>query len=168
MKKTRSHTTKFFLWQFFSCPCYFDLDNNLRSLSSFNFLSLSLIFKFKQNYFFNDYFFIMFLKNERQCQCQCSPTLKIQGSPTPTHVIKKLYLRNFEYKILNKHVEYSDQHMGAVHPGLSNIDFQVMKICTITLIGMTSLALKVLAMFTLSMGTMIFESVTVLCWSPLG
>ena len=69
----------------------------------------------------------------------------------------KIYLSNFEYKILNKHVDYSDQHWGAVHPILCNKDVKVMKICTIILISMMTLALKVIAMFTLSMGTLILE-----------
>ena len=50
--------------------------------------------------------------------------------------------------------------MGAVHPSLCYKDFNVMKICTIILISMMTLALKVLDMFTLSMGTLIFESVS--------
>ena len=64
---------------------------------------------------------------------------------------------NFEYKILNKHVEYSDQHMDAVHPGLSNIDSKVMKVCTIIIIIRT-LAMMLLVLFILSMGTLILES----------
>ena len=66
---------------------------------------------------------------------------------------------NFRYKILNKHVEYSDQHMDAVHPGLSNIDSKVMKVCTIIIIIIRTLALMLLVSFTLSMGTLILESV---------
>ena len=66
-----------------------------------------------------------------------------------------------------KHVEYSDQHMGAVHSSLCNKDFKFMKICTIILITMMTLALKVLAMFTLSMSTLIFESVIFIYgWMP--
>ena len=38
---------------------------------------------------------------------------------------------NFEYNLLDKHVEYSDQHMGAAHPSLSNIDVKLMKVCNI-------------------------------------
>ena len=62
----------------------------------------------------------------------------------------KLLLSNFEYKILTKHVECYDQQLGAVHPRLSDIDVKCIKICTIILIDMMTLALKVLAMFTLS------------------
>ena len=47
----------------------------------------------------------------------------------------KKYLSNFEYNLLNSHVEYSDQHMGAVHPSLSNIDLKFMKVCTIIIIN---------------------------------
>ena len=32
---------------------------------------------------------------------------------------------------VDKHVEYSDQHMGAGHPGCNNIDFKFMIVCTI-------------------------------------
>ena len=46
-----------------------------------------------------------------------------------------------------------------MHPRLSDIDAKCIKICTIILIGMMTLALKVLAMFTLSMGTLFLESV---------
>ena len=47
-----------------------------------------------------------------------SPTLKCQGSPT----LQKKYLSNIKYNLLNKHVEYSDMHMGAEHPILGNKD----------------------------------------------
>ena len=59
----------------------------------------------------------------------------------------KIYPSNFEYNLSNKHVEYSDKHMGAVHPGLSNMDFQLMKICTIILIGIMKLDLITVAGF---------------------
>ena len=89
---------------------------------------------------------------------QCSPTLKNQGAPThPTS--KKILLNNFEYYLLSKHVEYYDQQTGARHPRLCNRDVRFMKVCTIILIGMMTLALKVLALFTLSMGALIFESI---------
>ena len=51
---------------------------------------------------------------------------------------------------------------------LSNIDVKLMKTCTIVLICMMTLALKVLAMFTLSMGILIFEStIFVHGWMPV-
>ena len=43
-------------------------------------------------------------------------------------------MSNFEYNLLDKHVEYSDQHISAVHHGLSNIDCEFMKVCTIIII----------------------------------
>ena len=49
--------------------------------------------------------------------------------------------------------------MGAVHPRLGNKGLKFMKISTIILIGMMTLALKVIAMFTLIMGTLILESI---------
>ena len=42
----------------------------------------------------------------------------MSGEPNPS----KKYLINFEYNLLNKHVEYSDMHMGAEHPILGNKD----------------------------------------------
>ena len=46
-------------------------------------------------------------------------------------------------------------------------DVKFMKIYTVILIGAMTLALKVLAMFTLSMGTLIFESVIFInSWMP--
>ena len=57
--------------------------------------------------------------------------------------------------------------MGAEHPILGNKDVKFMKICTIILIGTMTLALKVLAMFTLSMSTLTFESVMFIYgWMP--
>ena len=52
------------------------------------------------------------------------------GVPNPP-VTKKIFLSNFEYDLVNKQVEYSDQHMGAGQPILSNKDVKFMKICTI-------------------------------------
>ena len=81
---------------------------------------------------------------------------------------KKIILNNFEYILLSKHVEYSDQHMGAEHPRLCSRDVKFMKVWTIILVGMMILALKALAWFTLSMGTFIFESaIFVHGWMPV-
>ena len=85
------------------------------------------------------------------------PNPEVVGIPSTN---KNIFLSRMEHKTLNKPVEYSNQHMGAVHPSLCYKDFNVMKICTIILISMMTLALKVLDMFTLSMGTLIFESVS--------
>ena len=60
---------------------------------------------------------------------------------------------------VDKYAEYSDQHMGAGHSFLSNKDVKFMKICTIILVGTMTIAVKALAMFTLSMGTLTAESV---------
>ena len=48
--------------------------------------------------------------------------------------------------------------MGAKHPMLCHRDVKLMNVCTIMLIGMMTMALKVLARFTLGMGTLTFES----------
>ena len=52
---------------------------------------------------------------------------------------------------MNKHVEYSDQQLG-------NKEVKLIKVGTIKLISLMTLALKVIVMFTLSMGTLFFES----------
>ena len=66
------------------------------------------------------------------------PNFEKPGDPNN----KKIYLSNLEYKLLDKHVEYSDQHTGAVHPGLGIIDFKLMKVCTIIIIITMTLAHK--------------------------
>ena len=48
------------------------------------------------------------------------------GIPNPPPTNKKIYLSNMENKTPNKHVEYSDQHFGAVHPILCNKDVKFM------------------------------------------
>ena len=58
---------------------------------------------------------------------------------------------------MNKHVEYLDQHMGAGQSPLSNTDVKFMKTGTIILIGTMILAIKLLTMCTLSMGTLTLE-----------
>ena len=80
------------------------------------------------------------------------PNSEMSGEPKPANT--KIYLSNFEYILLDKHVEYYDQHMGAGQSILGNKDFNFMKMCTIILIRAMNLALKVLTMFTLSMGTL--------------
>ena len=69
------------------------------------------------------------------------PNYDESGEPNPSNT--KKYLSNFEFNLWNKHVEYSDQRMGAVHPGPSDIDVKCIKICTIILIGMMTLALYI-------------------------
>ena len=68
---------------------------------------------------------------------------------------------------MDKSVEYFDQQLGEVHPRLCNKDVKFMKICTIILICMMTLALKVLAMFTFNMGALISESaIFIYGWMP--
>ena len=53
-----------------------------------------------------------------------------------------------------------------MHPHLSNIDFQFMKVSTIIIIiGITTLALKVLVLFTLSMGIWMSSLHNIICES---
>ena len=51
------------------------------------------------------------------------PNSEESGEPNPNPSNTKIYLSNCEYNLLNKHVEYSDQQMDAVHPILCNKDF---------------------------------------------
>ena len=77
--------------------------------------------------------------------------LKKNLAVQPNH--EKIFLSRFEHNLWNKHVEHLehlDQQMGAGHSLLGNKDVKIMKKCTIILIGCMTLALKVLAMFTLS------------------
>ena len=57
--------------------------------------------------------------------------------------------------------------VGAGQSILSNKDVKIMKTCTIIFIGTMILALKVLVMFTLSMGTLTLESaIFIYSWMP--
>ena len=68
---------------------------------------------------------------------------------------------------MNKHVEHLDQQMGAGHSVLGNKDVKIMKNFTIILIGCMTLALKVLAMFTLSMGSLTLKcALLIYGWLP--
>ena len=67
----------------------------------------------------------------------------MSGGPNSSNT--KIYLSNFEYNLLNRHVEYSDQKMGARHSIWCDKDFKFMKICTIILMSMMVLALKLFA-----------------------
>ena len=55
-----------------------------------------------------------------------------------------------EYKNLDKHIVYSDQALGAVHPHLYKKDVKFIKVGTIILIRMRTLACKIIAMLTIS------------------
>ena len=69
----------------------------------------------------------------------------LQNTVQPNHTTSKkifIFLSNIEYNLLNKHVEYSDQKMGAGQLILGNKDIKFTKICTIILIGAMNLALK--------------------------
>ena len=58
------------------------------------------------------------------------PNFEKPGGPNPP-TNKKIFLGNLEYNLLNKYVEYSDQHVGAGHSMWCDKDFKFMKICTI-------------------------------------
>ena len=59
------------------------------------------------------------------------------------------------YNILVEHFERFDRQMGAGYSWWDGKDVKIMKNCTIIIIGCMTLTLKVLAMLTLSMGTLI-------------
>ena len=85
-----------------------------------------------------------FLMNLHLAVC---PNHKVAGDPN----YKKINSSIYEHKNIDKHVERSDQQMGAVHPVLSSMGFNFMKVCTIILILIMTLALKVLVLFTIRM-----------------
>ena len=66
----------------------------------------------------------------------------MSGEPYPSNI--KIYLNNIEHNIVKKHGVYSDRHLGAGHPILGSKGVKFLKICTIILISMMSLTLKVL------------------------
>ena len=61
------------------------------------------------------------------------PNYEVSGGAQPHQ--QKIYLSNIEYAILNKHIEYSDQHLGAVHSLLFNKDVKCIKVVMIILIN---------------------------------
>ena len=116
------------------------------------------------------------VQGKRSFECQPQSKTKIilnpgsnfekPGGPNST-TNNKIFLSNFEYNLVNKHVEYSDQHVGARHTIWCDKDFKFMKICTIVLMIIMVLALKVLALSTLSVGALIFERVILIYgWMP--
>ena len=54
------------------------------------------------------------------------PNSEESGEPNPSNT--KKYLSNIEYNLFDKHVEYSDQHMGAEHSIFGNKDDEFLKI----------------------------------------
>ena len=113
-----------------------------------------------ENLNYSNYFNKNFNIN-KDCKRLTNKNLAVQ----PNHRI--IFLSSFEYNLLNKHAEHLDQQMGAGHYLLGNKDVKIMKNCTIILIGCMTLALKVLAMFTLSMGTLILKStILIYGWLP--
>ena len=86
------------------------------------------------------------------------PNFEKPGSPSsPTN--KKIIFSSFKYELLNKHVKCYDQQMGGALPVLSCMDVKFMKVCSIILFFVMTLALKVLVLLTISMGTLFLESV---------
>ena len=87
------------------------------------------IFKFKLLVFNNlkiDFSKLLVFNNLSDVLNTMQPKLEVEvvGVPNPNPSNnKKILLSNFEYNLLNKHAEYSDQHMGAVHLSLCNKDF---------------------------------------------
>ena len=74
----------------------------------------------KHNYFFS-YGYKM----------QMQKPVQMAVLPNLNSTITKIYLGNFEYNLVNKHVEYSDQHMGARQSIFSNKAVKIMKTITI-------------------------------------
>ena len=115
------------------------------------------------------------------------PNSEKPGRPnSPTN--KKIFLSSFKYDLLNKHAKRSDQQMGGAlpvlsgaqlhlkgalpylsgaHPYLSGADFKIMKVCSIILFIVMTLALNALLILTASMGTLFLKNVIFLYgWIP--
>ena len=73
----------------------------------------------------------------------------------PKHNYLYLYLNYFYYGNKRLNLTMIPNHANKYYG--NNQDFKNVKVCTIILIGCMTLALKVLAMLTLSMGTLILE-----------
>ena len=68
------------------------------------------------------------LSTENCLQNLVQPNFEKPGGLNPPITNKKMYFiffLNIEYNLLNKHVEYSDQHMDARHPMWCNKDFNL-------------------------------------------
>ena len=64
-------------------------------------------------------------------------------------------------------VKCSDQQRGAVHPVLRSMDVKFVKVCSIILFIVMTLAFKVSVMLTINMGTLFLKSVLFLkCYNP--
>ena len=63
----------------------------------------------------------------------------------------------FGYKISSKHIVYSDQCLGAVPPIVYKIVEKIIKVCTVMLFSMMTITCKIIAMFTIIMGTVVFK-----------
>ena len=67
-------------------------------------------------------------KNENWLHITVQPNFEMLGGPNPPpphhHHQQKIFLNNFEYNLVRKHVEHSDQQMGARHPMLCNKDVE--------------------------------------------
>ena len=131
-------------------------DTDILTLFQYRIFFNNLFFQSLENCFQSHYFL---QTNLFDCLFVCLENLAVQpnhekpGGPNfPTN--KKIFLSSFEYSFLNKHVKHLDQQMGAGHYLLGNKDVKIMKNFTIILIGCMTLALKVLAMFTLNMGSL--------------
>ena len=130
------------------------------STSFFNQLFLNEYFQYLQT----NCLFVCLVPNSENLAVQPNP--EKSGSPNPP-TNKKIILSSFEYDLLNKHVKCSDLQMGAVHSILSGMDSKFIKVCTTILFIIMTLALKVLVLFTISMGTLFLENALFIYgWMP--
>ena len=144
---------------------YEDSDLNSSSLYKLGSFKLNFEVHFETTVFdYNDCLFV--------CLFVCLENLAVQpnsekpGSPnSPTN--KKIFLSSFKYDLLNKHVKSSDQQMGGApsdwssgaHLYLSGADFKIMKVCSIILVIVMTLALNALLILTASIGTLFLKNV---------
>ena len=84
------------------------------------------------------------------------PNPKLAGHRNLTN---KKYLINIGYKILGNHIVYPDQCLGAVHPFFYKKEQKLINDSTVILISMMTVACKIIATFTISMGTLVLKCV---------
>ena len=82
------------------------------------------------------------------------PNHELAGHP---NLFNKKNLSNIGYKIIGKHIVYSDQQLGAVHSIMYKIETKIIKVGTIMPLSMMTMTCKIIGMFTISMGTLVLK-----------
>ena len=75
------------------------------------------------------------------------------------NLTNKKDVSNIGYKIFGNHIVYSDRCLGAVHPFSYKKEQKLMRDSTVILLSMMAVACKIIATFTISMGTLVLKCV---------